>query len=362
MTSRHASQPLRCISSSDNQRFRPHIKETMQIVTNGTKINRLPPKTRPYVAIFMTGPPGAGKTTQVELIKQRFGVDHTVESFVGKHLRADATKLGISDKILQEYTDCNDSRLPLATQLNKKRGLGSSHYLTQRLDLLIRSDISTKKDTPIIWVYSRGPSSAEQAKYLHSVLGIKPDLFLVLQLEQQQKLLDRVSYRRVDPVTNITYNIMDNPPTDPNILARLEVRDSDMYKTNLETRYMTWKTRTMPVIDYYSSLNDPNVRIEYVTADRSREQVFSEIESLISMTLHRKQIQYLTQVRVERPVSFSPYSCPEWLDHGESSSSSSPSSDSSLSSPEISNSPLMKDDDILMDAVANHRFVAVRSQ
>jgi adenylate kinase family enzyme len=281
------------------------------------------------IAVFVTGPPGSGKTTQVELVRQRFGTEYTVESFVGKRLREDARKMGVSDQILKQYKESNDSRLPLAEHLHFKRDLlGSCHYLEQKVDYLIQTG-----NTPIIWMYSRGPSSAEQAKYLHSVLGIKPDLFLVLELEQQEKLIDRVQSRRVDPVTNITYNIRDDPPLDAEILSRLEIRKSDA-NARLEKRYLNWKQRTMPVIEYYKSLD---INIEFIKADRSREQVFADVEAHIGRTLLKKQLSIAT----EGPFY------PLWEDDC-SSASLSP----------------VSDEENLMDTMQNigNQFVAVKSQ
>jgi hypothetical protein len=56
--------------------------------------------------------------------------------------------------------------------------------------------------------------------------GIYPTQVINLILEEQ-KILERIANRRLDPVTGAVYNMKLAPPTDEEILSRLEKRRDD---------------------------------------------------------------------------------------------------------------------------------------
>lgn len=56
--------------------------------------------------------------------------------------------------------------------------------------------------------------------------GLEVGRFLLLHANQNE-LIDRVSGRRIDPVTGAIYHLKLNPPKDETITARLQQRKDD---------------------------------------------------------------------------------------------------------------------------------------
>jgi len=99
----------------------------------------------------------------------------------------------------------------------------STHSKIQRKkvkDRLEQSDCKTKG-----WLLDGFPRTRQQAEAL-SEIGVKPDCFLFLNVPDEI-LIERVVGRRTDPVTGKIYHMTFSPPTEEEVLSRLEQRSDD---------------------------------------------------------------------------------------------------------------------------------------
>ena len=84
------------------------------------------------------------------------------------------------------------------------------------------------------WILDDFPRNRVQAAAL-SFSGIVPDVFIYLDVPKS-RLSERVTGRRVDPLTGHIYHLKYNPPKGPIITSRLQQRSDDNYDT-FTTRY-----------------------------------------------------------------------------------------------------------------------------
>merc|ERR1711862_342899 len=153
--------------------------------------------------IIIAGAPASGKGTQCQLIKDIYGL---VLLSTGDMLRSaikDGTDVG---KEAKEYMD-NGKLVPdeLIINIVKER--------LQENDCKIQG-----------WLLDGFPRTYAQAKALSS-MGINPNCFLYLNVPDSQ-IIERVTGRRIDPISNKIYHLIYNPPPF-NVKANLIHRSDD---------------------------------------------------------------------------------------------------------------------------------------
>jgi adenylate kinase len=75
------------------------------------------------------------------------------------------------------------------------------------------------------WLLDGFPRTEAQAEALADA-GISGDCFIMLNVPDEV-LVERVVGRRTDPVTGDIYHMTFSPPTDPEVVARLDQRSDD---------------------------------------------------------------------------------------------------------------------------------------
>lgn len=160
---------------------------------------------------------------------------------------------------------------------------------------------------PTVWVYSRGPSSMEQAKYLYDYYGIAPDMYIVLEVNSVQSLIDRVKMRRIDPVTQKTYHLKHDKHLlmDEELRGRLVHRNCDDERLYMK-RLSNYKNRMEPVVSYYEEEVNPahhddptgkRVEIVRIDASRSAREVWADVEYHIQRVMNRRKFSLPTKKR-----------------------------------------------------------------
>ena len=103
------------------------------------------------------------------------------------------------------------------------------------------------------WLLDGYPRSAEQAEAI-AAAGIEPDLFLLVDVPDDD-LVERVTGRRLDPVTGEIYHLRFRPPPagDAEVAARL-TRRSDDTEEALRARLATHHSNVAAVVGYYEGV------------------------------------------------------------------------------------------------------------
>ena len=103
------------------------------------------------------------------------------------------------------------------------------------------------------WLLDGYPRSAEQAEAI-AAAGVEPDLFLLVDVPDDD-LVERVTGRRLDPVTGEIYHLKFRPPPadDPEVAARLTQRSDDNEEA-LRARLATHHSNVAAVVGYYEQV------------------------------------------------------------------------------------------------------------
>uniref|UniRef100_A0A8C4JZ94 Adenylate kinase 8 n=1 Tax=Dromaius novaehollandiae TaxID=8790 RepID=A0A8C4JZ94_DRONO len=207
--------------------------------------------------ILFCGPPGSGKSLQAALIAQKYGIVNICCGQLLKEAVADKTKLG---ELVKTYFD---KGCPVPDHLVVK-------ILAERLNTL---DCVTKG-----WVLCGFPRDLEQGEQLQKA-RITPNRVFFFSLSYES-VMQRLSQRRIDPVTGERYHITFRPAPALEIQARLRQHPKDK-EENIEMRLETYYRHAKELEEFYEDAF-------YVNADQDPQVVFEFIESCIIKPLPRK--------------------------------------------------------------------------
>jgi adenylate kinase len=230
-----------------------------------------PDPTAPAAIEFLPGPvlllgaPGVGKGTQAQLLVSEYGVP---QISTGDLLRANIA-LG--------------SELGLKAKEVISSGALVDDALVNRM-VLVRLG---EKDTLRGYILDGYPRTLDQAKFLdetlaNSALPVKLPVVAISIVVDYDRLLHRITGRRICPDCKSIYNIYSNPPKAEGICdlegARLAQRPDDTEPVFVE-RMKTFEEQTTPVVTHYRHLG----RFQEVNGDQAVDAVTSAIDA----ALHR---------------------------------------------------------------------------
>jgi len=252
------------------------------------------------LSIFFTGPPGSGKTTQIDMLKQFFSnLPLPLHIVIGKQLKKEG-EIVFADKSKSDAFILPNG-LPFGSILENcddgvKELLGINKFKSCLMLRRALERITTQEQCkPFVYIFSRGPATGAYASILNDHLQIKPDVYFVLESDDEDMLLQRVINRRFDTKTNKTYNIMDvqqqqASAADKEELARLEAlykRIGDT-KENFPKRIKKYRYRSGSTLDYYKEKFNNTIPIVKLAAARTREDIHAEIVSVVKTLLQQK--------------------------------------------------------------------------
>ncbi|MBO5566926.1 MAG: adenylate kinase [Succinivibrio sp.] len=199
--------------------------------------------------IILLGPPGAGKGTQAQNITKAFSIP---QISTGDMLRA-AIKAG--------------------TELGKqaKAVMDAGKLVSDDIILGLVKERIAQPDCSNGFLFDGFPRTIPQAQALVDN-GIAIDAVVELQVPDE-KIVKRMSGRRVHLASGRTYHIVYNPPKvegkDDVTGEDLVIRDDDKEET-VRSRLAVYHSQTEPLVKFYKELSSKG-QTDYVALDGNRD-------------------------------------------------------------------------------------------
>uniref|UniRef100_A0A0G4HF20 Adenylate kinase n=1 Tax=Chromera velia CCMP2878 TaxID=1169474 RepID=A0A0G4HF20_9ALVE len=208
--------------------------------------------------LIISGPPAAGKGTAAQQIVDEYGVVHLSTGDILREAVTQGTPLGQEAK---GYMDAG-KLLPDGLVIN---------IVQERLS---SPDVKKKG-----FLLDGFPRTSGQAEALLSQ-GMDPDLFILLEA-QEDLIVDRITNRRIDPVTGDIYNMKTKPPPNEKVAKRLVQRKDDTVEA-IKTRLEAYRGECDAVVSCFENV------LTKVDGNRKADTVFTDIRSAIDGALTAK--------------------------------------------------------------------------
>lgn len=189
--------------------------------------------------LIVLGAPGAGKGTQAQFIREKYGIP---QISTGDMLRA-AIKAGT----------------PLGIAAKKVMDVGG--LVSDEIIIGLVKDRLLQDDCRAGYLFDGFPRTLPQAEAMKAA-GMGIDFVLEIDVADSE-IIERMSGRRVHPASGRTYHLKFNPPKvdgkDDVTGEDLIQRDDDKEET-VKKRLQVYHSQTVPLIDYYqkwSATGDP---------------------------------------------------------------------------------------------------------
>jgi len=182
--------------------------------------------------LILLGPPGAGKGTQANFIKEKFGIP---QISTGDMLRA-AVKAGT----------------PLG--LEAKKVMDSGGLVSDDIIIGLVKDRLQQDDCKAGYMFDGFPRTLPQADAMKDA-GVAIDFVLEIDVPDAE-IVERMSGRRAHLASGRTYHVKYNPPKvegkDDVTGEDLVQRDDDKEET-VKKRLDVYHSQTKPLVEYYST-------------------------------------------------------------------------------------------------------------
>jgi len=197
--------------------------------------------------VILLGPPGAGKGTQANAIKQKFDIPQISTGDMLRSAIREDTELGV-----------------IAKKIMDTGGLVSDDLI---LDI-VKERIS-QNDCKKGYLFDGFPRTIAQANGI-TTSGIVIDYVIEIQVNDEQ-IIKRMSGRRVHLDSGRTYHTEFNPPKiegkDDETGDELMQRDDDQEST-VRKRLDVYKKETAPLVNYYNQLStNTNSTLRYISVN-----------------------------------------------------------------------------------------------
>jgi adenylate kinase len=199
------------------------------------------------VKLILLGPPGAGKGTQANLIKEKFDIPQISTGDMLRAAVSAGTELGLKAK---EVMDAG--------------GLVSDELILG----LVKERIS-EDDCKNGYLFDGFPRTIVQAEAM-TTSSIGVDYVVEIKVEDEP-IIKRMSGRRAHLASGRTYHIEFNPPK---VEGKDDVTGEDLVQRNddqeetVKKRLDVYHEQTSPLIKYYTELSNQNdAKINYVSVN-----------------------------------------------------------------------------------------------
>lgn len=210
--------------------------------------------------LILMGLPGAGKGTQAEKISEKYGIPHISTGDMFRLAIKEGTELG---KQAKQYLD-EGALVPDEV---------TNGIVEERL---------SKDDCKKGFLLDGFPRTIPQAEALQEITRkLDKSIDYVIHVDvPKEKLLERLTGRRVCPTCGATYHVVNNPPKEEGICDKdgsaLIQRDDDTEET-VGKRLAVNLEQTKPLLDFYDKLGV----VVTVNGDQPIDKVFADIQAKI---------------------------------------------------------------------------------
>lgn len=206
--------------------------------------------------VLLMGPPGAGKGTQAEVLTSRLEVPHVSTGDMFRKAIKEGTELGRKAK---EYMD-------------------AGKLVPDEVTIGIVRERLAEPDCARGFLLDGFPRTVPQAEALDGILAsMGMGLDAVINIEvPREKLVDRLTGRRVCRSCGATYHVLFNPPQTGGVCdhcgGELYQRSDDTVET-VQNRLDVYERQTAPLIEYYRNKG----LLQSINGDQPIEQVLVDI-------------------------------------------------------------------------------------
>ncbi|AIF42069.1 adenylate kinase [Virgibacillus sp. SK37] len=210
--------------------------------------------------LILMGLPGAGKGTQAEKINDKYNIPHISTGDMFRLAIKEGTDLG---KKAKEYMD-------------------QGALVPDEVTIGIVKERLSKADCKNGFLLDGFPRTIKQAEALQELLKeLDTSIDYVIHVDvPEEKLVERLTGRRICPTCGATYHVIYNPPKVEGICdkdgSQLIQRDDDTAET-VKNRLSVNMEQAKPLLDFYQNKG----YLVTVNGDQEIDQVFKDIQSRI---------------------------------------------------------------------------------
>ena len=210
--------------------------------------------------LILMGLPGAGKGTQAEKINETYNIPHISTGDMFRLAIKEGTELGKQAKSFMDQGNLVPDEVTIG--IVKER--------------LAKDDC---KDGFLLDGFPRTIAQAEALQQLLTEMNEKIDYVIHVNVPKD-KLVERLTGRRVCPTCGATYHVLYNPPKQEGICdkdgSKLDQRDDDTEET-VKNRLKINIEQSQPLLDFYKEKN----YLVDVNGDQDINQVFKDIQTIL---------------------------------------------------------------------------------
>lgn len=211
--------------------------------------------------LILMGLPGAGKGTQAEKISEKYNIPHISTGDMFRLAIKEGTPLG---KKAKEYMD-------------------QGNLVPDEVTIGIVEERLNKADCQEGFLLDGFPRTIAQADALQKLLGnMKESIDYAIHVNvPEEKIIERLTGRRICPTCGSTYHTMYNPPKVEGVCDKdgtpLMQREDDTPET-VKNRLAVNIEQTRPLLDFY----DEKGCLVTINGDQDIDQVFKDIEQTLN--------------------------------------------------------------------------------